>query len=424
MRRLISKIGPIGVALLLASFLGYILLAYVARVLTPNEYSAFQASWGLIFGFGSALSVVEQEISRQQANLDFDRSGPNNYPLKVCIISLCAVVPIGVAGLVSGFFERLSQELGSIGVYAVLIAVLGFIPQFVVRGVLVGREEHLQYAALLVIEPVLRLVAVAVFMYIALRESLLSYSIVAVATGSYAFSFFLIPTARFVGRTECNVSWLSILRRLAVLGTGIALSAVLITGYPAFVTAIVGTSEGLGSFFTIVTASRVPLILVAPIQAVAVPQVVRLIRGGKSRKLAQVVLRSYLLASFCAIVAFAVGYGCGPLAVHVLFGSQYSPSRFESAIVATATVMIAATQLACACLVAFERYILLAVGWGTGVAGAYLALTCLPLDLVGRATWALLTGSVMACLMTGIFVMRQSKKAAKSEHKLSERSEE
>ena len=86
--------------------------------------------------------------------------------------------------------------------------------------------------------------------------------------------------------------------------------------------------------------------------------------------------------------------------------------------------MIAATQLACACLVAFERYILLAVGWGTGVAGAYLALTCLPLDLVGRATWALLTGSVMACLMTGIFVMRQSKKAAKSEHKLSERSEE
>ena len=110
-------------------------------------------------------------------------------------------MPIGVAGLVSGFFERLSQELGSIGVYAVLIAVLGFIPQFVVRGVLVGREEHLQYAALLVIEPVLRLVAVAVFMYIALRESLLSYSIVAVATGSYAFSFFLIPTARFVGRT-------------------------------------------------------------------------------------------------------------------------------------------------------------------------------------------------------------------------------
>ena len=194
MRRLISKIGPIGVALLLASFLGYILLAYVARVLTPNEYSAFQASWGLIFGFGSAFSVVEQEISRQQANLDFDRSGPNNYPLKVCIISLCAVVPIGVAGLVSGFFERLSQELGSIGVYAVLIAVLGFIPQFVVRGVLVGREEHLQYAALLVIEPVLRLVAVAVFMYIALRESLLSYSIVAVATGSYAFSHYRVSS--------------------------------------------------------------------------------------------------------------------------------------------------------------------------------------------------------------------------------------
>ncbi|MDU6661378.1 MAG: hypothetical protein E6474_03585 [Actinomyces sp.] len=393
-----------GLAFMLSALLGYILLAYVARVLAPDEYAIFQACWGVIFGLASALAVVEQEISRHQANLSVDNKPPNSFPLQVGLVAFLALLILTSVLFVSGIFRGLFAEVGNLGTVGIFSAIFGFIPLFMVRGVLVGREKHKTYSVLLVLEPMLRLLVAGLVVLFAARESFVPLMIVAVASGSYAFLFLIRKFAKFVAFRSSEIKWNSVVKRVLLLGSSTGLSALLITGYPALVTALLGKTTGLGTFFTVVTASRIPLLLVGPIQAVAVPQVVRLIRCGKAKQLRNLIARCYVLILVCVVVMFLLAYVAGPAIVAILFGDQYRADGLMVAVVASASVMIAGTQLACACLVAFEDYARLCLAWVCGIALTSAFIYFMPFDGVMRAFWGLALGSVATCMLTGKFV--------------------
>ena len=63
--RLGGMVAGIGAAIGVASLAGIVLTVLVARYLSPADYVLFTSFWGVIFGIGGALSIVEQEAARQ-----------------------------------------------------------------------------------------------------------------------------------------------------------------------------------------------------------------------------------------------------------------------------------------------------------------------------------------------------------------------
>lgn len=394
-RTAVKALGTVGSAMAVSSLLGYVLLAGVARWLTEADFAVFLSTWGVIFGLGSALSVVEQEVSRQSAAAKAVGARTGRSSLQILTLAAVVAVAVSVGIALSPLGESVYGGYRSIAILTCL-ATVGFGPQFFVRGLLVGHGRLRPYAAVLVIEPVLRLV-VAGALALALTSDRLVPMVLAVVTGSFAWLFVVLGARGLVDVRSGGEPWGRVSRRVLVLGSASALTACLLTGYPAIVTAVVGSTEGLATLFTVITATRVPLILVSPVQALAVPAVVRLVYAGKTRE-----LRSYLVKGMGALAVTAAlgavgGALLGPWAVRVFFGAQYEASPLMVAILLASTVVIAGILLQAAALLALQRYGSLLLTWGTAVVAALVVLAAWPGAAPERGTAGLAVAALVGC---------------------------
>ena len=110
-------------------------------------------------------------------------------------------------------------------------------------------------------------------------------AVVAVVVGSFGW----VPVAKiaFTGvnwRRDLE-PWRVAGRRIGLLAVANGLLALMITGYPTTVTAVIGSSEGLAIFFAVVTVSRVPLTLLSPVQALVVPTTTKALYEGRGDQL-------------------------------------------------------------------------------------------------------------------------------------------
>ena len=229
-----------------------------------------------MFGLASSLAMIEQEAARQSA--EGDTTG--DVPIRRVAIAAAAIASVAaattllppVAGLVYGDNE---SRLGAL----VVIAVIGFSMQFMIRGLLMGHGRVQSYSLLVVAEASARLVAIVV-VWLTVGASLGSTA-GAVAVGAFAWVLWARPALRLTagasdvaGRVR---SWKAPLQRAASLMLVAALTAAMITGFPTMVTAFAGGEIGDegGTVFATLQASRIPLLFVAPLQALAVPTIIR-----------------------------------------------------------------------------------------------------------------------------------------------------
>lgn len=396
LRQASGTLGTIGTAIAVSSVLGYALLAVVARWLPEDDYAVFLSTWGVVFGLGSVLAVVEQEVSRQAAVARASGRRSGRSSIQVMALSTSAVL---LVALVIGLSPlRQSVFAGSTAIAAlVLVSTLGFGIQFFVRGVLIGHQRVREYSALLVIETVSRL-AFVVVLALLIGGDLLAPFVAAVVTGSFAWVPFSSRTSSLLAPREGAEPWRTISSRVLVLGSSAALVACLLTGYPAIVTAVVGDTAGLATLFAVISATRVPLVLLSPVQAIAVPTVVRLIREDKTAQLHAWLARAIGLLLAAATAGAALGAVFGPAAVRLMFGAGFDAPRWMVAILAAATVVIAGVLLEAAALLAFQRYVAVLLTWGTGVSAAIGALVLWP----GSADQKGVVGLAVAALVSGV----------------------
>ncbi len=129
-----------------ASLLGFVLLGVVSRWLSQEQNAQFLALWGLVFGIGSALSAVEQEIVRLATNAHIDGTRVPGRALQVTGLAIAvAVLAVGVIAFLPGVGELLRQSL--LVAALVFVATGGFAVQCLSRAVLLGTNQVVAYVS-------------------------------------------------------------------------------------------------------------------------------------------------------------------------------------------------------------------------------------------------------------------------------------
>lgn len=395
-----SSLARTGVALGFASAAGYALLALVGRGLTPADFGLFIAFWGVLFGLGSSLSTIEQEVARKAATGEI-QAAPAAWAITAAAAGLAGLA--GAITLLPPVAQHIyGQSDARIGL-VVVVAALGFAAQFAVQGLLMGSGEVSSYSWLLVVQTSLRLVAVIAFLLLA--DLSLPTAALAVGVGSFGWlrwarrARVLLPQ-RHHPRTPVRAA----LGRAGSLMAGTALIASLITGFPTLITAIREGNPGAsgGAVFAALTISRVPLLLISPLQALTVPYVVRANRGEVSaRPLHKGLVLGSVISVALGMVASAVGWVAGPWLVRLMYGGNYHVSSSATALLFFSACLLAWTQLLSAALIGLSAHRFMLTMWILAVAGTVAWLVVSPLDVVGTTAVGSLVGPAIA-LATGV----------------------
>ena len=180
-----------------------------------------------------------------------------------------------------------------------------------------------------------------------------------------------------------------------------ALMASVITGYPALVSVLTEGAPGAagGAVFAALTVSRVPLLLVSPIQAVAVPTVVRLRTqdhaSGGSRLRSMLVLGSVAAAVIGALGGLS-GWLWGPAAVRLVYGPEYVVAPVAVGLLVLSAILLAWVLLMSAALIAMSAYRRMTLMWFAAGAATVTWLGISRLDVVATTAVGALVGPIAA----------------------------
>ncbi|MCZ2806486.1 hypothetical protein O2W18_15355 [Modestobacter sp. VKM Ac-2983] len=393
-----AGVARIGVAVAASSAAGYVLLALVGRALDPAEFGLFVAFWGVLFGLGSSLSTIEQETARRAAGGADDGTGP-----PVAAVTTAAALLAGLVAaltLVPAVADRVYGGSDSRVGLVVVVAALGFAVQFAVRGVLIGSDAVGSYSWLLVVEPAARLVVLLALL--ALFQLSLVTAAIAVAAGSFAWLAWFGRAREFLPRRRLSTAiWRSAGVRAGSLMLGAGLTASVITGFPSLVTVLTGEVPGAagGTVFAALTVSRVPLLVVSPVQALTVPYVVRA-RADSGPDSTSRLRRGLVLGTVGFVVlgaaAGVVAWVVGPWVVRLVYGDAYRIAGSAIALLVLSACLLAWVQLLSAAFIALDAHRAMISMWALAVAATVVWLLASPLDVVATTAVGSLVGPLAA----------------------------
>lgn len=399
------SVGVVGAALLVATVLGAIIPIVCARLLPVVDYRYFLAFWGLIFGFGSALSCVEQEVSRQASLASIAGRRLDSSAFQVVG---SAGIAIGVVAAAVCIPELSSRLFGSYTWLAVLAAVggVGFAAQFGVRGVLVGEQRVVAYGGLVVTEALVRAALVLVAAVLSIAD--IYVLAIAVAAGSFGWVLFVASIRTSVAPRDRGEGWRASASRIAVLMISAALTASVITGYPAMVNILAPSDDGVAvsGLFAALTVARFPLIIVSPVLALAVPAVVRLsVTSAGYRKLRTVLLAGIAATVVVGVASAVVCAWAGPTVVRLVFGPGFVVSGLVVAGLGWSSVVLGACLLMTAVLVAREQVVRVLAIWATVAVGSAVVLLVWPGATVTKAVAGLVIAPTIGLLVACALVL-------------------
>ncbi|MBB5958867.1 O-antigen/teichoic acid export membrane protein [Saccharothrix tamanrassetensis] len=401
------SLGTVGIATLVAAGLGYPLLIVTARVLSPADAEVFLTFWGLVFGAGSAMAPIEQEVSRQAALADV--AGRRTGFGAVQVVAVCAVgvVLLGLVVMLPPVGSRLFGSGGAIAAVAAAGAI-GFAFQFGLRGLLMGHHRVKPYSGLVVAEALVRAVLLGGFVLAGLNG--LVPLTVAVAAGSFAWLVFAWRGRSLLDLRSGREPWGVIARRMFVLVLSAGLTASVLTGYPAIVKLFKAPTDGdtLSALFLTLTVARLPLLLLSPVQAMAVPAVVRLSADADGRRRLRALLaKGAAVAVGVAAVGAALGALLGPWAVRLIFGSKYSVGSWAVAGLVWSSIVLGAVMLLAAVLVARKQGNAVLLLWALVAALSVLVLWLSPGEITVRAVLGLVVAPTAGLAVGAWLVLRE-----------------
>lgn len=399
-----SHLRLLSVSFFASSILGLLLLVVAARWLTLGDYGHFQAVWGLIFAFASVLGALEQEVTRRATEAALDgRRAPVGVLQSVGLAAVVCFVLLGVFVMTPSGQEVVQ---GSATVVALtffsLVNVAGLI---LARGVLLGNDALRAYAGLIVGESVLRIVLIGVLVVTGV-DAAVEWAVLATVAGSLVWLFVIRRLVRAVDLGSQRDRWRTTGSTVAALATANGLSALVLTGFPTVAAATLGSPGELAVLFAVITLARAPLALLAPVQALTVPTVVRWSRDGDTHRLSSALSHIALGSGGTALLGGAVGYVVGPWAVALVLGADYRPSAVMAALVAAATCVMAGALLQAAALVALQRHWQLTACWAAAIASAALVMLAAPWEAEARGLGGFTVASLVAFVATALAVRR------------------
>lgn len=398
------QLGLLSVSFFTASALGLLLLVVVARWLGVEENLHFQAVWALIFTFASVIGSLEPEVTRQSTTASLEgRRTPVGAVQAVGLAALASLAVLAVFLLTPQGREVID---GSVAVLVLtLLSLVNVAVLILARGVLLGARAMRAYSAVLVGEALIRVVLVAALV-VADVDAAVEWAVVATVAGSLVWVVVLTRIVRSVDWRGPRDPWRSVAATVAALCIANGLSALVLTGFPAVTVALLGKSPDLAVLIAVITLSRAPLALLAPVQALTVPTVVRWSRAGDTHHLTRALEYIAGGSAVTALVGAGIGYVAGPWAVALVLGPDFRPTATVAAVVAAATCVMAGALLQAAALVALQRYWSVTTCWAGAIASTALVMVAAPWGTEARGLAGFTVASVVAFGATAFAVRR------------------
>lgn len=400
-----TSLGLVTPALAVAGALGYAVFVGAGRLLGPADFALFAAFWGLLFGLGAMTAPIEQETARLLAS----GKAPSARRLLVAALTI-ALLLIGLVLL--WFPVTVGRVLSGSWLLAGLaaVAVIGFAVQQVVRGAFLGTGRITGYAAMLGAEAGVRAVGLVTAVLVLARVDLVICASV-VTLGSFAWVGAVavrpLPSGRYGAGPRLKV----LVRNLGGLVLAAGFTAAVVTGFPALAAAFAppGIERQLGIYLAALTVTRLPLLLLGPIQAVLVPELVR--RGAAGTAL---VVRVVQLAVAVSVLAALLALLVGPALIRLIYGGEYVISAAPLAGMTLGAGLVAVQLLLAAALLAAERHRAVVACWAA-CAGLVLLVLALPVDpFTTRIVTALLAGPFVGVAVALVSLMGAGSLAAET----------
>jgi O-antigen/teichoic acid export membrane protein len=395
----------IGIALAIQGLTTYAFVVIANHALAPKPYSAFSALWALTFVAAPGLFLpLEQEVGRAASARRVAGLGAGPVVRRALLLGTGLALGVivlsgaGEAPLISTFFN--GQGLLLLGF---LVAMAVYTMYYLARGTLAGSARFRGYAAVLVVEGAVRIIAALVL----LRAGVTN-------VGAYGLAISLpcvigiavvLPRQRGIATPGPPARWSELSFALGWLLAGSLLAQALMNVAPLAVKALFsgGDPSAAGRVLNGLIVARIPLFFFQAIQASLMPKLSADAAAGRWDDF-WLLLRRILLLVAGVIVLSVAGMGVlGPTIVHILFHNSSPLGGGDLALLALGSEgMMVALALAYASI-ALRGYRAATTGWAAGAVALVVALVVLPGALV-RVEVAFCVGVCAACAVMAVML--------------------
>ena len=400
-----KQVAWLSVGTVLIGVSGYVFLALIGHGrFDATDAAALSSVYLLSLILGPGLFVaVEQESSRLvSSSLAADtRPGPaarRSGRVAVLIAAMTLVLFTAAIPMLTG--SLLNDEISLAVLLGVTIA--GSAALFWLRGLAGGQRRFGSYAVTLLLDAGIRIVGCVGLAVAGVTDAYWFALAYCIAPPLAALIVILRPRTRQLEVPARPVpgaaiaSFRTVLRHTLSLLVASAASMCMANLAPVVVHATLTTEPEVSfAFTTAVILTRVPLLLMGPVQAVVLPRLTAAVTMGDLVAFRRGLHRGLLIIGGIGVAAVIGALLLGRFAIELLFGPAADlMSAGRIGVLALAAAVQAAILLVQPGLVALRRHQGVLAGWLAGMVAFGLAFT-LPLPPLDRATVAQLVGPVV-----------------------------
>lgn len=378
-----------------AGISGYLIQLLAARLLPDvHAYLSFSVFWSTLYLLGSAVGGIQQEIARaaRPAQAPGGRTELRAFVavaitlvIIVSVVASFAVAPVAFAGSTLGMTAALA------------IGLAGYVVTAVVTGLFYGLQRLGAVATLVVVDAVLRTVAVLVAFVFGAPPDAVALAI-ALPFGLAVAIVWIIVRRRVARRYDLDVSSRQLARGAAHTVVAAAATGLMVTGMPLlFRLALTDTTAtAVAALTLVVTLTRAPFII--PLMALQSYLTVAY-RDAAPEHARSRMWRYLVVAATGAVIAAVLSWFAVPGLIGLVSGGQYQASSLTSAVVVVSAVMVGCMCITGPALLARARHRAFAAGWVAAAAVTVILLFLLPTVAESRALGALIAGPAVGLLV-------------------------
>jgi O-antigen/teichoic acid export membrane protein len=362
-----------------------------------------------ILGPGVYLATEQETSRRVSAGI---AGGLRVSPVVQRLVVITAAITLLTLLVLAAVAPTLLDDVldGQVALFAALvIALIGSALVFSVRGLAGGQRRFRVYAWSLIIDGGVRLTGCVTLALVG-SHSPGAFALVFSAGPVVAAAVCVWP-ARLTEEPRRSpapaAGWASMASRVGWLLVASALTMALANIAPVIVTATLSDDAAAASAFAIaLVLSRVPLLLMSPVQALVLPGLAASASEGRVADFRRQFGRGLSVVAVLGAAFLIGGAVAGPRALQLLFGTPegaISVGVLEALMLSAIGFMI--IQLCQPALIALHLHAGLVAGW---VAGAIAFGMCfsLPIDPISRAVLAQLLAPATVLAVHGTLIVR------------------
>lgn len=400
-------------ATLATGLLTYAFLIVAARVLDRSAFDEFSVFWSgaLVLAFGLFLPV-EQEMARLGASLDRGAVRAAGIRVATEIGVVLALALLVAAPLLA---PTLKVSVGI--VIAFVLVALVSIPQYFARGVMHVNGAVNRFSDVLVVDAGLRVVfacAVSAVAFLFLHDSpgAAAYAITLPAAIFVAHVWIAAPALRGLAPDRALTARFRT-AAIGLMGAGI-FSQVLVNAGPIVIHALQSTAGEAGAFQATFNVTRIPLLIVTPLQAIFIAPMARMTAEGAGKSLAATLTKLCLLLGGTGIIGAIVGFYLGPWVIELAFGEGKALGGLDTAVLILGVFVHVALIFVTQAVVALGHHLTATWVWFAAAASAAVALILFVITnspLTTSVAIAFGGGSAVGLIAAMVVLLRESRRS-------------